>query len=170
MSGAVSHATVLNSVLSENYEIEFSDTEQQYIKSLNELKVGYLKNMAPFQYELSGSFHGVLKEIMDIVSDDLGVSVVEKGYDNTAQMVQAIRNGEIDLIARDGDTIVFIEVKARPAGKLGAGVAAVTADKRRRLRHAADAYLSRKGLRDAPCRFDILEFSRAGIFYMENAF
>lgn len=99
MSGAVSHATVLNSVLSENYEIEFSDTEQQYIKSLNELKVGYLKNMAPFQYELSGSFHGVLKEIMDIVSDDLGVSVVEKGYDNTAQMVQAIRNGEIDLIA-----------------------------------------------------------------------
>ena len=40
----------------------------------------------------------------------------------------------------------------------------------RRLRHAADAYLSRKGLRDAPCRFDILEFSRAGIFYMENAF
>mgnify|MGYP002547288526 CR=1 FL=1 len=73
------------------------------------------------------------------------------------------RDGEIDLIARDGDTIVFIEVKARPAGKLGA-------DKRRRLRHAADAYLSRKGLRDAPCRFDILEFSRAGIFYMENAF
>lgn len=80
------------------------------------------------------------------------------------------RDGEIDLIARDGQTIVFIEVKARPAGRLGEGVAAVTADKRRRLHHAADAFLTRKGLRDAACRFDILEFTRAGIYYMENAF
>ena len=95
--------------------------------------------------------------------------VRRRGY-RLLNMRYRARDGEIDLIARDGDTIVFIEVKARPAGKLGAGVDAVTADKRRRLRHAADAYLSRKGLRDAPCRFDILEFSRAGIFYMENAF
>lgn len=95
--------------------------------------------------------------------------VRRRGY-RLLNMRYRARDGEIDLIARDGDTIVFIEVKARSAGELGAGVAAVTADKRRRLRHAADAYLSRKGLRDAPCRFDILEFSRAGIFYMENAF
>lgn len=99
MSGASAHTTVLNSALSKNYEIEFSDTEQQYIRNLGELKVGYLKNMAPFQYESSGSFRGVLKEIMDIVSDDLGVSIVEMGYDNTSQMVQAMRDGEIDMIA-----------------------------------------------------------------------
>ena len=99
MSGASAHTTVLNSALSKNYEIEFSDTEQQYIRNLGELKVGYLKNMAPFQYESSGSFRGALKEIMDIVSDDLGVSIVEMGYDNTSQMVQAMRDGEIDMIA-----------------------------------------------------------------------
>lgn len=99
MPSEASHVTVLNSALSKNYEIEFSDTEQQYIKSLNELRVGYLKTMAPFQFESSGTFQGVLKEIMDIVSEDLGVSVVEKGYDNTAQMVQAVCDGEIDMIA-----------------------------------------------------------------------
>lgn len=95
--------------------------------------------------------------------------VRRRGYRLLTMRYRA-RDGEIDLIARDGETIVFIEVKARPSGELGAGVAAVTADKRRRLHHAADAYLSSKGLREAPCRFDILEFSRAGIFYLENAF
>lgn len=78
--------------------------------------------------------------------------------------------GELDLIAREGDTVVFIEVKARPNAPLGSGVAAVNADKRRRMRQAASAYLARKGLTDCACRYDILEFSRAGIVYMENAF
>ena len=80
------------------------------------------------------------------------------------------RGGEIDLIAREGSTILFIEVKARPDAPLGSGVAAVTADKRRRVRSAASAYLQSHGLSEANCRFDILEFSRAGVQYMENAF
>ena len=79
-------------------------------------------------------------------------------------------DGEIDLIARERDVIVFIEVKARPDGRMGRGVAAVHFDKQRRIRSAAQAYLRRKNLYDAPCRFDILEFSRAGVVYMENAF
>lgn len=79
-------------------------------------------------------------------------------------------DGEIDLIARDGQTIVFIEVKARPQGRLGEGVQAVSADKRRRLRNAARAYLRHMGQENAPCRYDVLEFTRAGIQYIENAF
>lgn len=94
-----SHAIVLNSALSNNYEVEFSDTEQEYIDSLKELKVGYLKNMAPFQYYSDGAFHGVLKDIMDIVVKDLDISIVEKGYDNTESMVKALKSGEIDMIA-----------------------------------------------------------------------
>lgn len=99
MPGAALHTTVLNSALSQNYEIEFSKTEQEYIDGLQELRVGYLKNMAPFQYDSSGNFRGVLKSIMDIVADDLDVSLVEKGYDNTDQMVKALNDGEIDMIA-----------------------------------------------------------------------
>lgn len=79
-------------------------------------------------------------------------------------------DGEIDLICRDQETIVFLEVKARPSARLGAGIEAVNADKRRRLRAAANAYIRRHKLYDAACRFDIIEFSRAGVVYMENAF
>lgn len=80
------------------------------------------------------------------------------------------RDGEIDLIAREGDTILFIEVKARPQARLGSGIAAVDADKRRRVRHAAQVYLTQHGLTESPRRFDILEFTRAGIQYQKNAF
>ena len=79
-------------------------------------------------------------------------------------------DGEIDLIARDGDTLAFIEVKARPDGRLGSGAEAVTADKRRRIRNAARLYCARHGCGEEICRYDILEFTRAGIRYMENAF
>lgn len=98
MPGDAKHTTVLGSALSKNYEIEFSDTERKYISGLKELRIGYLKNMAPFQYEQSGDFQGVLKNIMDIVADDLEVSLVEKGYDNTEQMVQALNDGDIDMV------------------------------------------------------------------------
>ena len=94
-----SRKTVLNSALNQNYDVEFSATEQQYIDSFKELRVGYLKNMAPFQYYSDGSFHGVLKDIMDIVEKKLNVSIVEKGYDNTESMVKALKNGDIDMIA-----------------------------------------------------------------------
>lgn len=79
-------------------------------------------------------------------------------------------SGEIDLIARDGDILAFIEVKARPEGRLGSGVEAVTADKRRRVRSAARDYCMRNGFADLACRYDILEFTRAGINYIKNAF
>lgn len=95
--------------------------------------------------------------------------VKNRGYRLLARRFRAA-DGEIDLIARDGNTLVFIEVKARPDGKLGSGVDAVTADKRRRIRDAARIYCARSGCNDLPCRFDILEFSRAGVYYMENAF
>jgi|GEM_PF-2177770 len=60
-----SQKTVLGSALNQNYDVEFSDTEQEYIDNLKTVKVGYLRNMAPFQYYERGSFHGVLKDIKE---------------------------------------------------------------------------------------------------------
>ena len=94
--------------------------------------------------------------------------VRRRGYRVLCRRYRAA-DGEIDLIARDGDTLVFIEVKARPRERLGGGAEAVDWDKMRRLRDAASVYLARNAP-DAACRFDILEFTRAGVRYIKNAF
>lgn len=67
------------------------------------------------------------------------------------------RREEIDLVARDGEALVFVEVKARAAGALVSGHHAVDARKREVLRRAVTAYLA--GLRTKPVtvRFDIVE-------------
>ena len=65
------------------------------------------------------------------------------------------RVGELDLVARDGSTLVFVEVRSRARG--GLAVFSVDRAKRRRLRRAAQQYLQRQfGDRWPPCRFDVV--------------
>lgn len=61
--------------------------------------------------------------------------------------------GEIDLIARERDTLVFVEVKTR---RSGVPAEAVTLEKQRRLTRAAFRFLKRHGLLEQRCRFDIV--------------
>jgi putative endonuclease len=63
------------------------------------------------------------------------------------------RLGEIDLIARDGDTLVFVEVKAR---RQGVPAEAVTPEKQRRITLAALYFLRKYGLLDIRSRFDVV--------------
>jgi putative endonuclease len=73
------------------------------------------------------------------------------------------RRDEIDLVCRDGEVLVFVEVKTRAAGALIGGYHAVDARKKRALRRATMAYL--RALRDArptTVRFDIVEVEWAG--------
>lgn len=65
------------------------------------------------------------------------------------------RLGEIDLIARDGDTVVFVEVKARRGPGWGDPVEAVDGRKRARVARVARHFLLVSGLATAPCRFDV---------------
>ena len=67
------------------------------------------------------------------------------------------RRGEVDLVALDGDVIVFVEVKARSGAGFGWPGEAVTARKRLRLASAARHYLARRGWLDRRCRFDVVE-------------
>ena len=66
------------------------------------------------------------------------------------------RCGELDIVARDGKVVVFVEVKARTDGSFGDPSESVTSQKRRRLAQMAASYLSRKQLGDVPCRFDVV--------------
>lgn len=63
------------------------------------------------------------------------------------------RRGEIDLIARDGDTLVFVEVRLRRSQAFGGAAASITAAKCARLTAAANFYLATLGALP-PCRFD----------------
>ena len=63
------------------------------------------------------------------------------------------RFGEIDLIARDGRTLVFVEVRMRRSLRFGGAVESISAAKRERMIAAANGYLATLG-REPPCRFD----------------
>lgn len=75
-----------------------------------------------------------------------------------------LAGGEIDLVLRDGDTEVFVEVKARAAGARAAAEA-VSPDKMRRLSRAAASWLSRRGVPRGGCRFDVVTVAGRGREY-----
>ena len=66
------------------------------------------------------------------------------------------RLGEIDLVAVERRTVVFVEVKTRRSRRAGAPVEAVGPDKQRRLTRAALSFLRRHDLLEAPARFDVV--------------
>ena len=78
-----------------------------------------------------------------------------RGYKILAQNYRAAR-GEIDLVVKDGNFIVFVEVKTRRSLKFGTPQAAVTKQKQQQISKVALAYLQMHNLLDAPCRFDVI--------------
>ncbi len=70
------------------------------------------------------------------------------------------RGGELDLVMRDGASVVFVEVRYRRSSGFGGGAASIDAGKRRRLIHAAQLHLATQpALATMPCRFDVVEAS-----------
>ncbi len=78
--------------------------------------------------------------------------------------------GELDIVALEGECVVFIEVKSRATAKYGAPDEAVTPLKQRRICKAALCYASEHGLMDAPMRFDVCAIDGKGVRIYENAF
>lgn len=94
----------------------------------------------------------------DWLTRERGFALVARNWRNPRD-----RRDEIDLICRDGEVLVFIEVKARAAGALVPGYHAVNARKKRVLRRTIEAYLAQ--LRDKPrtFRFDVVEVSTGSV-------
>lgn len=70
-----------------------------------------------------------------------------------------IRGGELDIVAKDGETIVFMEVKTRKSAKFGTPAEAIDDKKKRALYKTAERYLYDNGLYDSNARFDALLIS-----------
>jgi putative endonuclease len=78
----------------------------------------------------------------------LGYQILDRRYRS--------RFGEIDLIAQDGPTVVFVEVKTKTDSRFGDPAEMVTAQKKRRLVSMAEEYVSGHQLHATPCRFDVV--------------
>lgn len=92
-----------------------------------------------------------------------GLRIVQRNF--------RIRGGEIDLICRDGRTLVFVEVRLRSRQDFGGAGASITAAKRRRIILAARHYLARQP--DAECRFDCVllnNLDEKALEWIPNAF
>ncbi|MBI5179420.1 MAG: YraN family protein [Nitrospinae bacterium] len=95
-----------------------------------------------------------------------GYTVIEGNY--------RCRDGEIDLIARDGGYLVFCEVKARRNRAYGTALEGVTPSKIRKIKKAAEHYLLKKKLSGVDCRFDIVTIDESSggtkVELIKNAF
>lgn len=95
-----------------------------------------------------------------------GLTILERNW-RTAR-------GELDIVARDGNTLAFVEVKYRESGRFGAPREAVDRSKRRALTRMAQSYLQGAQRTEANCRFDVVEIVRCGgdyeIEYLRDAF
>lgn len=81
------------------------------------------------------------------------------------------RTGEIDLIARDGQTIIFVEVKYRSSASVGDPAEAVGYQKQMKIRNTARYYLYRnRYAEETPCRFDVVAILGNEVRWMKNAF
>ncbi len=96
----------------------------------------------------------------------LGFEILEMNY--------RFQHGEIDIVALDGDTLVFCEVKMRTGDQFGDPEYAITQKKQQQLRKTAKGYLYEHEINEQDCRFDVVAIrmnKRAHeINYIRNAF
>jgi putative endonuclease len=90
-----------------------------------------------------------------------GLSIVARNY--------RTRVGEIDLVARDGEVLVFVEVRMRASDAFGDAAESITAGKRSRIEAAARHFLMALGS-EPPCRFDVVTLDGPDAGWMRAAF
>ncbi len=92
-----------------------------------------------------------------------GLLILERNY--------RCRMGEVDLIARDGNYLVFVEVKYRNSSRNGNAAEAVDWRKQRVISRVASFYLmSHHDTTNHPCRFDVIAIDQGTIHWYRNAF
>lgn len=96
------------------------------------------------------------REIGNIGENAVAAYLMKNGYEILRRNF-TVRGGEIDIIARKGDRIAFVEVKTRKAGSMTSGESAVTASKKQHLIKTAEIFYRDhvKKYGPAKCRFDV---------------
>ncbi len=96
------------------------------------------------------------RQLLGLVGEDLAARELEsRGYAILERRYRTDR-GEIDIVAEDGETLVFVEVKARADQEFGNAAECVTPAKQRQVARMASEYLACHPVADRPCRFDVV--------------
>ncbi len=95
--------------------------------------------------------------------------LVREGFEVLARNY-TVRGAEVDIIAREGDFVVFVEVKCRKGMRFGSAREGVSLAKQRRISLGALYWLQENGLPDANVRFDIVEVTPLGVALLRGAF
>lgn len=90
-----------------------------------------------------------------------GLRILERNF--------TLRIGEIDLIAQDGDTLVFVEVRSRADATFGSAVRAVGPLKRRQVSRVAAAYIAWRAPASAAVRFDVVAITGDDVEWIRDA-
>lgn len=112
----------------------------------------------------------IFKKVVGNKGEALAYSCIKKKGFKILETNFKNKIGEIDIIALDKETIVFIEVKYRNTALYGLPSEAVTKQKQNKIRKVAISYLQKKNLLERMCRFDVVSILNDEITYIENAF
>ena len=102
--------------------------------------------------------------------EDTGVAMLREAGFQVLDRNFRCRYGEVDAVARDGDTIVFVEIKTRKTGAFGSPQEAVTGRKQARIARVAAQYLKLRGWLERPVRFDVIALGPEGREHLRDAF
>lgn len=103
------------------------------------------------------------EELAEAYLSEQGAAVLAKNF--------YFRGGELDLVAKDGEYVCFIEVKYRKSMTYGFPEEAVTAAKQKKILQGARVFLYRNRYpEDTPCRFDVISVYKDEIRWIKNAF
>lgn len=119
---------------------------------------------------MQDSQKNLYKKLLGKIGEDKAVKFLKrKGYKIEKRNFKT-KLGEADVIAFDGETVVFVEVKTRSSNVFGSPAEAVTFEKQRKYFLIASEYLQKFGLLDKACRFDVIEVYKGQINHILNAF
>jgi putative endonuclease len=91
-----------------------------------------------------------------------GYRIVDRNY--------RCKLGEIDLVAVDGDTLVFVEVRTRTSGERGTALETVRGKKQQRIARVAQHYLAYRRPTQQSCRFDVVGITGDDVVIVRDAF
>ena len=101
------------------------------------------------------------EELAAVFLQAKGLTIIEKNF--------RAKVGEIDIVAKDKDEIIFVEVRARASREFGGAAASVGGAKRRKLIRAASLWLQVRGW-DGACRFDVVAVDAGKLEHLPGAF